>query len=113
MDESKAASLLDIGPLGTDFSLKEGEKITIKVNIDGKQAKKPAAGAVVTGLAAPGSSGLKLRAPGAPAGDAAGLSGAFGGLSVGGAAGSGAGRPAAAAPAAPAPAPAAGDWVSF
>ena len=30
VDESKAASLLDIGPLGTDFSLKQGEKITIK-----------------------------------------------------------------------------------
>ena len=54
-DTSEAASLLGIGELGTDFSLKQGEKITIKVNIDG--AKKGAG----AGLAA--FDGLSLAAP--------------------------------------------------
>ena len=102
MDESKAATLLGIGELGTDFSLKQGEKITIKVNIDG--AKK-GAGASASGAGG----GLKLRAPpaaggsssGTVAGDA-GLAASLDGLSLG------------RAPApAPAPAPATSTWESF
>lgn len=94
VDESKAASLLDIGPLGTDFSLKSGEKITLKVNLGG--ASGPAGGAGSGAAAAPAAAaaapagGLKLRAPPAAAGAPA---------------------------AAPAPAASAGagssDWVTF
>lgn len=72
VDDTKAASLLDLGPLGTDFSLKQGEKITIKVNVGGAAAPS-AAGAGAKSAVAGGGGLLKLRGPGeaAPASHAA------------------------------------------
>jgi hypothetical protein len=98
--EEKGGVDLGIGELGTDFSLKQGQKIAISIGGGGGAAKsggaKPAGAAAGAGgglgkLAPPGS--VKLRAPGAGGGDP------FGSPS---------------APAAPAPAPAAAsDWEAF
>ncbi len=100
--EEKGGVDLGIGDLGTDFSLKQGQKIAISIGGGGgagaaKHGSGAGAGAAAGAgggkLAPPGS--VKLRAPGAAA-----AADPFGG-------------PASPAPA-PAPAPAAGsDWVAF
>ena len=105
--------------LTSDLSLKAGERITIKVNVNGSAAAKPAAAAssgLMGGKLRPPSSAGGLRPPPAAGGSGGGAGGAG---TSGGAAGGDlmAGLGAAVAGlsvAAPAPKPApADDWVSF
>jgi len=106
-----SAADLGIGELGSDFSLKQGQSLSIKIGggsaAVAKAAPKPAAAAA----AAPAAGGFKLRPPGAAA--AAGGGGGGGGGDLLGLVGPA--PPSATKAPAPAPAPAAAEsaWETF